>query len=62
LNVKADSNISSIQIYDLWGQEVLNTEVNNAQTLIDIHQLRAGTYILKVYIDNNTGYYRFIKL
>ena len=61
LKINADSNINSVQIFDLLGQEVLNVQINKPQDLIDTHQLRAGTYILKVNIDNNTGYYRFVK-
>jgi len=61
LHITADSSINSVQIFDLLGQEVLNVEINKSQGLIDTHQLKAGTYVIKINIDNNTGYYRFIK-
>ena len=61
LNISASQNIDSIQIFDILGQEVWSAELNKAQYLLDTHQLRAGTYIMKVNIDNNSGYYKFVK-
>jgi len=61
LNLQADEEIISVQIFNLTGQEIINLHPANHKLMLDTRELKPGTYILKVNIDNATGYYRFIK-
>ena len=61
LNLSANSNIKSISIYNMTGQEVLHSTPAQTQLTIDTPNLNKGSYILKVNINDTFGYYRFIK-
>jgi len=61
LNLSANSNIKSISIYNMTGQEVLHSAPAKTQLIIDTQNLNKGSYILKVNINDTFGYYRFIK-
>ena len=61
LNVTADKNIESLQVFDLLGQEVINVRPNDTRYNINVDNLKAGTYVIRVNIDGKTGFYRFIK-
>ncbi len=61
LNVNAISQISEVEISNLLGQSmgIQKVKSNNAQ--IDISSLSAGTYFVRVTIDNASSVYKFIK-
>jgi hypothetical protein len=48
LNISFDNQINSVSIYNVLGQEVIQTN----QTKIDVSGLRAGTYFVKISGDN----------
>jgi len=61
LNVTSDKNIQSLQVYDLLGQEIMNVQPESKQYSINVDYLKAGTYMVRVVVDQQAGFYRFIK-
>lgn len=61
LNIRAQSSISSVEIYNILGQTsaVFTPDTNTAQ--LDVSSLKTGTYFARVTIDNNSQVYKFIK-
>lgn len=56
---KGDSSIESVQIYDLAGKLILN---ERNKTCINVEQLPAGMYSIKVNLTNKKSYYlKFMK-
>lgn len=51
LNLSYTTEISSVAVYNLLGQEVLSKNLNAAQSQLDMSNLSAGTYIVKVNVD-----------
>ena len=41
-----------VQVFDLLGKEVINTEVNNER--LDVSNLNAGVYMVKLTLNKNT--------
>ncbi|MCK7590831.1 T9SS type A sorting domain-containing protein [Subsaxibacter sp. CAU 1640] len=61
LNLKAQSNIQNVSIYNMLGQEVLRTAPNSLESNVDMSQLQEGAYFVKVTINNATETVRVIK-
>ncbi|PZD77702.1 T9SS type A sorting domain-containing protein [Mesonia sp. K7] len=61
LNVKSDSTISNIDIYNLIGQKVNQTEINNTNGQVNIANLQNGVYVGQVTIDGQTKSFKFVK-
>ncbi len=59
LNIKADSPIDQVYIYNVYGQEVL--QMNLPQSQIDISALKPGTYFVKVQVGDTTQTNKLIK-
>ncbi len=57
LNLKATNDIINVSIYNLLGQEVLNT----SESTINMSGLPSGTYIVKVNTTSEEGSYKVIK-
>ncbi|UPQ79839.1 fibronectin type III domain-containing protein [Flavobacterium azooxidireducens] len=53
LSISFEQGISSVAIYNLLSQEVFSKLINANETTIDVSHLAAGTYLVKVEIDNN---------
>lgn len=54
-------NIESVKLYNLFGQEVFTTVVQDYSSRIDLSNLSAGTYFMKVVVDGQIGTYKFMK-
>jgi hypothetical protein len=52
---------TTIQFFDLSGQLVLETALNAPTPIVNISELEAGTYILRVIQDNHVASQRFVK-
>jgi hypothetical protein len=52
--VSLKTGISSVEIYNLNGQLVLNKEVNNNQKTINISSLEGGIYIVDILSENTS--------
>ena len=61
INISAAKNIDKIQIYDLLGKEVLNRNVESRSTEINVSNLAKGMYLVKAFIEDAVGTYKFIK-
>lgn len=48
LNLSSTNDISSVEVYNMLGQQVLVKTINAAQSQVDMSQLNAGTYMVKV--------------
>jgi len=61
LSLKSVNNIEAVSIYNLLGQNVLNSEIGATTADLDISNLNTGTYIMKVTVDGQTGSYKILK-
>lgn len=64
LNIKGNSYIDSVFIYDLTGKIILSQKINNLEGFVNISELPSGTYLLKIKDDglSKTVVRRIIKL
>lgn len=49
-----NSSFKTIELYDMLGKRILVTEMNNYQKEINVSNLKAGVYILKLSEKNNS--------
>lgn len=61
LQLKAQSNIQNVSVFNMIGQEVLKTTPNKVENSIDMSALQTGAYFVKVTIDDKTETIRIIK-
>ena len=61
LNLKANSEIQTVIVYNLLGQEVLKALPNNSTPTLEVGNLPTGAYLMKVTIDGNEKAYRLLK-
>ncbi len=61
LNLSYSSEISSVKVINLLGQEVISRKVGNSSTQIDMTSLTAGAYIVNVTVGDVTKTIKVIK-
>lgn len=61
VRLSAASSIKDVKVFNLIGQEVLQATYNSRNPSIDISDLTAGVYVMKVAIDDSIGTFRIIK-
>ncbi|MEE9349438.1 MAG: T9SS type A sorting domain-containing protein [Flavobacteriaceae bacterium] len=61
LSINAENNIDRISIFNMLGQEVINSRPHIYNTEINMSNLSAGMYVVRVQIGTKTGTYRIIK-
>lgn len=61
INLSASKSIDKVEIYNLLGQQVKMETLNNTQNKVNVSSLSNGIYILKAYIEDAVGSYKFIK-
>jgi len=61
LTVKADSNIQSLQLYDIQGRLLQTNLVNDTLQLLDISSRTSGLYFIKVTTDKGVSVEKVIK-
>ena len=54
-------NITSVEVYDLSGRIVKQNRVNSTETTIDMSELAASVYVVKVFTENQSGEFKIIK-
>ncbi len=54
-------NITSIEIYDLSGRKVKGNKVNNTEVSIDMSELAASVYVVKVFAEGQSTEFKIIK-
>ena len=61
VRLTAVNSIKDVKVFNLIGQEVLQATYNSRNPSIDISDLTAGVYVMKVAIDDSIGTFRIIK-
>ncbi|MDR6969141.1 hypothetical protein J2X31_003168 [Flavobacterium arsenatis] len=61
LNLSYDQNITSVSVYNILGQEVIASKFNSNSAQINTSNLSTGSYIVKVYSENQTKTIKIIK-
>ncbi len=61
LTLKASTQIESVEVFNLLGQNVLQLAPNKLQTNIDTQALSTGVYLMKVSINGTQKTFRIIK-
>ena len=61
LNLKSVDNIERVSLYNLLGQRVLDSRVGATATQLDLSGLSAGSYLMKVTVNGQTGTYKVLK-
>jgi hypothetical protein len=59
INIKADSEITNVTIFDILGKKILERDGNT--TTMDIGALRPGIYIIKVTSNEQAACRKFVK-
>lgn len=61
LNISYNQDISSVEVLNLMGQNVITKTINNKETQIDMSNLASGTYFVKVTSDSKTKTIKILK-
>lgn len=61
LNLKANSNIESVSLFNLLGQKVMSVKVDATTSNISLGGLATGNYIMNVTVNGQTGTYKITK-
>jgi len=61
LNLSFSQNMTDISIFNILGQKVLTKKVNATEDKIDMSNLAAGTYLVKVMVDNGVKTIKVVK-
>lgn len=61
LNLSSTNDISSVEVYNMLGQQVLVKTINAAQSQLDMSQLNSGTYMVKVVSDSQQKTLKVVK-
>jgi hypothetical protein len=52
INLQSDNQINSVELYDMFGKNIGNYQVDDYQIEINVQNLAVGMYIAKVKTDN----------
>lgn len=61
INLSANKNIESVALYNLLGQEVMTSTIGATSSEISLSGLSAGTYIMRISVDGQTGTFKVMK-
>ncbi|RSK38281.1 T9SS type A sorting domain-containing protein [Mangrovimonas spongiae] len=61
LSIKAQSNISKVSVYNMLGQEIIRITPNTVTNEVNMSELQAGAYFVKVIVGEITKTLRVIK-
>lgn len=61
LNISAQTTLQNVRIFNLLGQVVIDQKVNALSETINVSNLKAGSYLVQVTTEGQTGTYKFIK-
>lgn len=61
--IKSPNEIKNIEIFDVAGRKVMNTNVSSKQkeTQVNLEKLNSGVYILKTYTSSGLETFKVIK-
>lgn len=61
LNLNASIPMTSIEVYDVLGKQVINSSLFNTNELVDLNALSSGAYIVTVAINNERKSFKIAK-
>lgn len=61
LNIECIGQLTEIKLFNLLGQQVLTKRVSGNFTQLDLSELNAGTYLVKVSSENNSNSFKVVK-
>lgn len=61
INLSASKNIDKIEIYNVVGQQVESRVLNSNNNRVNVSNLSKGIYIMKAFIEDAIGTYKFVK-
>ena len=61
LNISYTTEISSVRVINMIGQEVISKNINATSTQVDMSELSAGTYIVNVTVGDSVKTLKVIK-
>lgn len=61
LNISSETTISSVKVYNLTGQLIMETKLNTTERELNVSNLSSGIYIIKLEVDNSSVNYKIIK-
>ncbi|MBX2829507.1 MAG: T9SS type A sorting domain-containing protein [Flavobacteriaceae bacterium] len=61
VNMAAAQNIERVEVYNMLGQKVIDQAMNTDRGQLNVSQLNQGTYLMKVFADDQVGAYHIIK-
>lgn len=61
LNIDSQTKVESVEMYDLSGKRVLNTEINSLKFNVNLSELSTGIYILKAQTEDGPKTVKIIK-
>ncbi len=61
LNIRSESNVETIEIFNINGQMVLNQNIQNSNYSLDISSLKNGVYFVKAITANTSKTFKVVK-
>jgi hypothetical protein len=61
LSISNTTPMESVSLYDLRGRKIMQRQVNGTEINLDVSNLQAGAYFLRVNIDGKTGVFKLVK-
>jgi len=61
LKLSYSQDMASVSVFNLLGQQVINKELNASEANVDMSNLSAGTYLVKVTVDNQVKTIKVVK-
>lgn len=61
LNVESNTQIQSITLFNILGQQIASQKVNDTKGNVSLSQLNSGVYLAKVQMDGQTKTFKFVK-
>lgn len=61
IKLSASKNIDKVEIYSLLGKQVFNKALDSKSNEINVSNLSNGVYVVRAYIDDAVGTYKFVK-
>ncbi len=61
LNLRANTSLENVELYNVLGQQVVSQKLSNSNETINLASYETGIYVAKVSIDGNTKTFKIIK-
>ena len=61
LNIKYSQNMTKVELFSVLGQKVMSLDIETSNTSVDMSVLEAGTYFVKVWVNERSNVYKIVK-